>query len=289
MAILGNRGSQPQSQIYTIAMPDDSENRDLGMAWAGAWIAAACQGVTALRPRWSGRPGRLARALGAGLGGAFVGFVLLKTLAPRLAELSPARQALAGLIPLHLAALGAVVMALADAPGGPARALRLEPPGPRLHGWLRLALGRLLWVYPATLGLSVFMILLYKWFHWTLPGNPILTMLHDESSPIWMIPVCAAIMIWAPLAEEILFRTVLTDGLRSVLPVRVAVLGSALLFAGAHGLPAQLPALLLLALVLQQLRTATGSLWPAVFLHSAYNSTSLALLLVAEAAGIPTG
>jgi len=26
-----------------------------------------------------------------------------------------------------------------------------------------------------------------------------------------------------------------------------------------------------------------------VFLHSAYNSTSLALLLVAEAAGIPTG
>lgn len=82
------------------------------------------------------------------------------------------------------------------------------------------------------------------------------------------------LVLWVPLAEELLFRYLLTDALDGV-GVRGAGLWSAAAFAAAHGSVAQLPPLLVLGLLLQRLRREPGGLWGPLIAHSAFNGLSL--------------
>ena len=82
----------------------------------------------------------------------------------------------------------------------------------------------------------------------------------------------------APLAEELFFRGL---GVRALRPLgdAVAVVGSALLFALAHGLLAGLPPLFLFGLAVAWVRLRSDSVWPGVVAHGTYNAVGIAVVV----------
>lgn len=91
----------------------------------------------------------------------------------------------------------------------------------------------------------------------------------------------------APLVEELIFRGLIFGWLRARLPLWLAVVVSAAVFAGAHVIPVLLPALFAIGLVLAIVYQWTGSLWVTVLLHAMQNTFVVTLLFVALAAGRP--
>ena len=90
----------------------------------------------------------------------------------------------------------------------------------------------------------------------------------------------------APFAEEFYFRGVLLRWLRSKLPLVVAALISAALFAALHGYFLiqpnivgwfQTAGIFVLGLVMVALVTLTRSLWSSIIFHAAYNGAVVGL------------
>ncbi len=80
----------------------------------------------------------------------------------------------------------------------------------------------------------------------------------------------AVVVLVAPFVEEIFYRGL---GVRVLgfLGGFVSIVGTALVFALAHGIFAAVPALGIFALALGWLRWRTESVWPGVIAHAAYN------------------
>jgi membrane protease YdiL (CAAX protease family) len=80
-----------------------------------------------------------------------------------------------------------------------------------------------------------------------------------------------AVSTIGPFAEELFYRGL---GVRvlSAFGAVVAVSGTAILFGLAHGIPVALPPLVFLALGLAWVRLRSGSVWPGVIAHSAFNA-----------------
>ncbi len=90
----------------------------------------------------------------------------------------------------------------------------------------------------------------------------------------------AAVVVGAPLAEELLFRGVGYSLFERFGPV-VAIVAPSAAWAAAHGLVEAFPIILALRLGLGVLRRASGSVVPGMILHGVFN----ALALAAAAAG----
>lgn len=89
-----------------------------------------------------------------------------------------------------------------------------------------------------------------------------------------------ALVILAPLAEELLFRGFLFFGLRRRLPFWATSVVVSLLFAFVHGQVNVGVDVFALSLVLCYLREKTQSLWPAILLHAFKNGLAYILLFV---------
>jgi membrane protease YdiL (CAAX protease family) len=89
----------------------------------------------------------------------------------------------------------------------------------------------------------------------------------------------AVVVIAAPLVEELTFRGL---GYALLLPygVFVAIVGTAIAFAGAHGLVAGFPALLIFGLAIAVLRWRTKSVFPGMLFHATFNGAALILAFV---------
>lgn len=88
-----------------------------------------------------------------------------------------------------------------------------------------------------------------------------------------------------PLCEELLFRGVVTTVLLRYGAV-VGVVGSAAIFAIMHGLSVVTVSALLVGLLAAELRRRSGSVWPGVVLHVAFNLlSSVGLFLLLPALG----
>lgn len=85
-----------------------------------------------------------------------------------------------------------------------------------------------------------------------------------------------------PFAEEVFFRGYLFAGMRQHLGVKWALLLNGLVFALIHILPTSYPPIFLLGVLFAGLLQLTGSLWPAIFVHSFVNSLSFLLLFASE-------
>jgi membrane protease YdiL (CAAX protease family) len=83
-----------------------------------------------------------------------------------------------------------------------------------------------------------------------------------------------AIVLAGPLAEELLYRGAGISLLRPY-GVATAVVGTALLFGLAHGLLLSLGALVLFGLVTALLRIHTGSIYPPLAVHVAFNALGM--------------
>lgn len=86
----------------------------------------------------------------------------------------------------------------------------------------------------------------------------------------------------APVAEEILFRGILYPWVKSYGFPRLALWGTALLFAAVHFNVLILLPLLLLAVLLTNLYERTGNLLASISAHSLFNALNFALLFVVE-------
>lgn len=93
-----------------------------------------------------------------------------------------------------------------------------------------------------------------------------------KDNPILVALAFSAVSIVAPIAEEVFFRGFLIGGLRGRVGNVGALLISAAIFMLPH-LPVSIyPAIFGLGLLLGLLFLQTGSLWPAIFMHAAFNT-----------------
>ncbi|WP_020593731.1 CPBP family intramembrane glutamic endopeptidase [Kiloniella laminariae] len=87
----------------------------------------------------------------------------------------------------------------------------------------------------------------------------------------------------APFVEEITFRGVLLRWLEPRFGAVVAIATSSLLFATVHTVPMLIPALTVAGIAFALISRRSGSLWPAIILHGAFNMTMTSLLFFALA------
>jgi membrane protease YdiL (CAAX protease family) len=80
-----------------------------------------------------------------------------------------------------------------------------------------------------------------------------------------------------PFAEELVYRGALYTGLRPSHSPAYAGWTTGALFTVIHGEPRFWPSILALAGLLAFVRAVSGSIWPSVFLHVAFNATALAM------------
>jgi len=98
----------------------------------------------------------------------------------------------------------------------------------------------------------------------------------DVGFNFWIAAFICAVVV-APVSEEILFRRVIYQGLKSLHFAHAGLL-SAVLFSLCHGLPQAFLSYIFFSLVLQK-ACHKGSLWMAIGLHAGYNLIVFATLL----------
>ncbi len=105
-------------------------------------------------------------------------------------------------------------------------------------------------------------------------------LLTEARSPATLAIYLVVVAVIAPVVEEIIFRGFVYPGLRRIMPVAPAALGSALIFAGVHvSAPVGgLVVIVLVGVVLACLYERTGSILPSMVAHSMYNSFVFTLL-----------
>lgn len=97
--------------------------------------------------------------------------------------------------------------------------------------------------------------------------------------------IFVALVILAPLAEEILFRGFMFTGLRTRLGFWAATLIVSMLFGLAHGQLNVAIDVFLLSILLCAVREKTNSLWPAILLHMIKNSLAFYYVFVIGVSG----
>ena len=91
-----------------------------------------------------------------------------------------------------------------------------------------------------------------------------------------------AIAFAGPVVEELLFRGLLTAGLRLRFGALRTALLTAAFFAVAHLIPRVMPAVFLLGLALAFVYERIGSTMPGVLVHCLYNGIALTAALTAH-------
>ena len=113
--------------------------------------------------------------------------------------------------------------------------------------------------------------------------HPVAGLLLEDHSPIQIGALALAVVVGAPLGEELVFRGFLYRTLRQLLGVRWAMTLSALAFALLHlAAPLLLP-YVLLGVAFALLYEWTGSLWASITLHALWNAVVLALIVLVSA------
>ncbi len=83
-----------------------------------------------------------------------------------------------------------------------------------------------------------------------------------------------AVVLMAPLVEELLFRGVIYDALCLIVPAGAAVVFQAMLFGSTHGTLLWMLYSTLIGCVLGYVRKRADSLWPCILMHGAFNGSS---------------
>lgn len=135
------------------------------------------------------------------------------------------------------------------------------------------------------------LVTLVSWAQMQLTGAPLNNPQMDVLAPPTFSWSSYALMlliagVLAPLAEETAFRGLLYGWLRERLGIGLAMLGSALAFSVMHGIPALIPAIVVLGVILAWVYEKTGSIWAPVIVHGLYNAIVTTIIYAAVAQGI---
>ncbi len=187
-----------------------------------------------------------------------------------------------GLLPIHggplLAVLGALHYWVPR--GGRSSVLGLSATGFRLmvRHWPRY-LSLMLVIYAGAMVLNMVSVAISVSLGHQPSPHPLVPALLENPSPALYVSVFAAAVLIAPASEEILFRVVLFDSVRSLGWWSAAILAS-FVFAAVHANPVHFPSLFFLGMCLQWLRTRSGSLWPCVLGHAVFNLIVFVVLIL---------
>ena len=99
-----------------------------------------------------------------------------------------------------------------------------------------------------------------------------------------------ALLVFAlliPIAEELIFRSILLDVFGRQMRFWLANAVQALLFATLHGDPSRLPFYFVFGLMTGRMRRASGGLLPGILMHAANNAIVVAMLAAVGADGLP--
>lgn len=118
-----------------------------------------------------------------------------------------------------------------------------------------------------------------------IPPHPVFTVLSMPYSPLFIhINTIIGAVLFAPIGEELLFRGILQTGFHKIFPARhhslyhrwASIVCVATLFGLMHwGTPQNVPALIVLGVLLGYLYERTGSLLAPIYLHMLFNSKSV--------------
>lgn len=111
-----------------------------------------------------------------------------------------------------------------------------------------------------------------------LPTHPTIVALHESTQPFGVVmTLWIGAIVLAPIAEELFFRGLLQTWLVNVLGSRCAAIALASLVFGAihFGQPHAVAALFVLSVLMGYAYERTGSLWPSVMIHAAFNAKTL--------------
>ena len=208
--------------------------------------------------------------------------VLVPQLGNGIAKTFPVAKIWLGLIPLHVGALGAALLVLRASVPGCQRLWALGLGAVPFPGWRVVIRGGTLvvGVYTVTAVLTIATGAALKVLGYVPEGSPMVTILVGSNDLFLWASAAVAILVIAPVAEEILFRTVLFEALASRRIASAATI-TALLFSAIHMIPEAIPGLFLLGIVLQKARArASGSLWAPIAIHAGFNAIGFCLLTI---------
>jgi uncharacterized protein len=191
-------------------------------------------------------------------------------------------------VPVWVLALGFYVLVF----GGMVAAARVALwPGRSFGSWLRPQLraadaGRGLLVWLTAMGTAIVTVTLIRTIGAPFRSNgDVVAVYRDRDAALFTVTALAAV-IGAPLVEELFFRGLVLGGLRSRLPVGVAVAVQAVLFGVYHVIPSYGTANVGLVIVLTGYGAAFGAwavragrLGPTMVGHALTNSLALVALL----------
>lgn len=183
-----------------------------------------------------------------------------------------------GLLVISNLVILAVIVGYARLKGNRLSDLGLRPA--KLSGYL--------WVIPATLAYVflvtvVFAVLPFIFPQLDLNQNQDIPFI-DARGTFEMIVAFIALIIVAPVAEEIIYRGWLFGGLKKRLGVPLAMVLSSIGFALVHGQINVMIDTFVLGLILAWLYYYTKSIWPAVVLHALKNSIAFYVLFFTDLA-----
>ena len=112
-------------------------------------------------------------------------------------------------------------------------------------------------------------------------------LLNETPDPIIFALMAVTAVLVAPVCEEILFRGYLYGAAKRFAGPWVAGIGSALIFAAAHGSLMPLPPLFILGFLLVLAYEWTGSLWAPIGIHLCFNGATVLIQLAARFHLIP--
>lgn len=222
------------------------------------------------------------RAAAAGFAGAAAGLLAVVFLAFWFSPLSPLAMVWLGIVPIQVMALAAAIIVLMqEFPGDSLfQVVDLRLSGVFTISFLKKCFLTFVVSYPAVSAVFMLTAGLYFLFAGRPPRPSPVIQLISRGDGIWFLTsVVLTTVLFVPLAEEILFRTVLFE---AILPAgrRRAAMITSLIFAIVHQVPEQIPALFVLGMILQKARWRRGTLAAPIFIHSAFNALSLCLVLV---------
>ncbi|MFW5996756.1 MAG: CPBP family intramembrane glutamic endopeptidase [Lentisphaeria bacterium] len=205
--------------------------------------------------------------------------LIIHLITSRSEQLSALSMFWLSFIPLHAGAFGAALIVLANFRSAVTKqkALNLERISGIRNIFFLISLAFLL--IPVTGILTYSTMELVRYFGYQPALSPVLEFLRTNQTPAIVFSIFVGAVIIAPLTEEIIFRLVVYEALSSY-RIKYPAFITASLFAVLHQIPVQIPALVILGLILQHLRARYNSLWAPIVVHSAFNGTSLVILLL---------